>query len=151
MLTAAASCSSKNSQTNKYHIGLTGPSGSGKSVRASQEIGNRLKAGDTVVVIDIGQSYLELTKQVGGEYHWGHDRIAKYGSAPLHVYDLEHWSAIDLAHIPTRMPQFMVIDELDAVSNVFPDLDLFIKAAIEQGCSLCLIGQSIEDFKFLSE
>ncbi|WP_297500042.1 sigma 54-interacting transcriptional regulator [Ferrovum sp.] len=137
---------------------IIGKAGTGKTTIAREIVGENLRNGKTVIILDCGSSYDELVQEVGGQFQsW--DALGNVlvgglrstpesnGSTPLFVFDF-----VDVPHGKTaKIPlffrssigenTFVLVDESERVSEKFPELKTLIHQWVERGASFCIIGQ----------
>lgn len=131
---------------------ISGVAGSGKTLRAIDLILNQLRQGGSVHVFDVGYSYEKLCRLVGGTYTEVSETESIetiHGNSPLFVYDFLKTShagpkikAAELSiHDDEISGTLLVVDELDSLAHLIPDLKTYIENHIESQGSTVLINQ----------
>ena len=139
---------------------IIGKAGTGKTTIARKMVGENLRNGKTVIILDCGSSYDELVQEIGGEYRSGKDfgdklawlslvnqTAGNNGNLPLFVFDLSDLSSGETAEIPPFFRSsigeniFVLVDEYERVSEKFPELKSLMRQWVERGASFCIVGQ----------
>ncbi|MGM3413092.1 hypothetical protein KXR69_26235 [Ralstonia holmesii] len=135
---------------------IAGPSGSGKTLRGYDYALNALREGRPVHILDVGRSYAQLAKLLGGAYliasETGQLERHEHGSSPLTVIELENLArhktndALALADIfrPASPKALLVVDELWRVASLFPTkdgLNQMVEDHLNLGGSVLLLSQ----------
>lgn len=130
---------------------ITGPTGSGKSLRGIDLILNALREGKPVHVLDVGHSYDKLCRMVGGTYvtlATGQDTTEiVHGKCLLVIFELEEMvrSGVKLNALPTSShataETLLVVDELWQTAALVPDLPIHIRDHLCAGGSVALLSQ----------
>jgi hypothetical protein len=114
---------------------IIGKAGTGKTSAAREMVGENLRNGKTVIILDHGKSYDDFVQVFA-------DKIT-----PLFVFDFSDVPPGETADIPPFFRSsigentFVLIDESERVSEKFPELKNLMCQWVERGASFCIVGQ----------
>ncbi len=119
-------------QTGAFIIGKTG---TGKTTIAREMVGENLRAGKTVIILDYGKSYDDFVQVFDDK------------TTPLFVFDFGDVPSGETAEIPPFFRGsigeniFVLVDESERVSEKFPELKNLMHQWVARGASFCIVGQ----------
>lgn len=132
---------------------IVGPSGSGKTVHAVHFALSKVTMGTAVVIFDSAASYSPIVRTLGGtvaSYDGVNWNVTSYGSLPVTVYQLELCNKpLDIGDLPGLIERsrgaLFVLDESPLITKLLPGLLDVMLDEFDNGGSVCLVGQTIDD------